>query len=474
MKKNKKIIIIVLGIIALLSAALAVVLALPSNKQITSSDNETLTIYDKEGLMPEAISVKNDSGEYELLGYFFNQPSSVSESSDEESSHSMSDGTDIVYTMQDHPEYKLDKEITDQLVNTCQKLYAKEIIDKSGKKYKEYGLDEPKGSYSVRYSDATELKIEIGSFAPGNKGIYVKVDGDENVYLVDSYDLSAFFIEKLQLFDKHMTGSIDEVLGFTISGEGYEEEISVTENIYHCYQAKAVYSGVQSLKGESVAAIDVTPDDLAKYGLDKPYQKVSVRGKGGQSINVLTSEADNDGIIYTMTEGSSMICTIKKSENSWHGITRFDLLQDSVISVLPAEVQQLSTVIGSDKNTCIIEREQFMAGDNENETITVKCGDKIIPYTNITIFLNDLTQLSRTLELPDDISGFKDKLLEIDLKYYNYPELNDNIKLMRNSAGKTLIILNGTAECCVNSEKADKIIEQAKSIYTSPKMSSAF
>ena len=231
---------------------------------------------------------------------------------------------------------------------------------------------------------------------------------------------------------------------------------------------------MQSLKGESVAAIDVTPDDLAKYGLDKPYQKVSVRGKGGQSINVLTSEADNDGIIYTMTEGSSMICTIKKSENSWHGITRFDLLQDSVISVLPAEVQQLSTVIGSDKNTCIIEREQFMAGDNENETITVKCGDKIIPYTNITIFLNDLTQLSRTLELPDDISGFKDKLLEIDLKYYNYPELNDNIKLMRNSAGKTLIILNGTAECCVNSEKADKIIEQAKSIYTSPKMSSAF
>lgn len=495
MKKNKIIIIVVLGVIALLSAGLVLAFMLPSNKQIKDTDNNTMTLYQKNNLMPELISVKNDSGEYELLGYFFNQPSYTSASSaerEEESSHSMSDGTDIVYTMQDYPGYKLDKELTDKLVSQCQSLYAKEIVDKSGKRYEEYGLDEPKGSYSVRYSDATEVKIDIGDFAPGDKGIYVRVGGDENVYLVESYELSAFFIDKLQLFDKNMTGSIDEVLGFTISGEGYDEDITVTENTYACYQAmyiiekpsrvacdndaaKTVYSGVQSMKGDTVAAIDVTPEQLAKYGLDKPFQKVSVRGKGGQSINVLTSEADKDGNIYTMTEGASIIYTIRKSENSWHGITRFDLLSNSVFSVLPAEVQQLSTIIGSDKKTYVIEREKYM-GPNyyENESITVKCGDKEVPYTNIVVFTNDLAMITRTNELPDDVSGFKETLLELEYKYYNYPELTDNIKLLRNGNGKTLMVVNGKSECCVISEKADKVVEQAKIISTSERMKSAF
>lgn len=495
MKKNKKIIIIVLGVIALLSAALAVAFMLPSNKQITDNDNETMTLYKKDDLMPESISVKNDSGEYELLGFFFNQPSYASDSSaegEEESSHSMSDGTDIVYTMQDHPGYKLDKEITDKLVSQCKKLYAKEIVDKSGNRYEEYGLDEPKGSYSVRYSDASEVKIDIGSFAPDDKGIYVRVGGDENVYLVESYELSPFFIDKLQLFDKNMTGSIDEVLGFTISGEGYKEDIVVTENIYACYEAmyiienpsrvacdnyvtKTVYGGVQSLKGDSVAAIDVTSEELAKYGLDKPFEKVSVRGKGGQSINVLTSETDDDGKFYIMNEGSNIIYTLSQSDNSWHGITKFDLLHDSVFSVLPGEVRQLDTTVDSDKKTYTIEREKYM-GPNyyENESITVKCGDKEIPYTNITVFIYDLAKLNRTNELPDDTSGFKTNLMELNFKYYNYPELSDNVKLLRNGAGKTLIVINGKPECCVNTEKADQIISQAKLIYTSERMKSVF
>ena len=494
MIKSKKSIIIILGVIAALTAALAVSFMIPKDESITSSDNNEIILYYKQGLVPEYFSVKNASGEYELLGFIFNdsQYTDAGSESSAENSHTMPDGTDVVYTMQDHYTYKLDKEITDQLVSQAQSLSAKQIIDKSGSRYGEFGLDEPKYSYSVRYSDAEEIKIDIGNYAPDNEGIYVKKNNDENVYLVDAASIDSFFIEKLQLFDKRITGTIDEVHSLSLSGRAYSEFINLVKNTFGCYPSKfitddekrdccndnaskMICEDIQSLYGEKVAAIDVTKDDLAQFGLDKPYQKIVLLGKSSGSITLLTSAEDESGSFYVMAQNAKTVYTISSKNAAWYSLTSAELLDSSVFKVVDSEVKQLKTTIGKEEKTITIDRVK-KTGPNyyENEFITVKYGDKELLYTNISIFLNDLSKLERTNEAPESLDDFKQTLLEVEFGYYNYPELTDTVKIMRSSSGKTAAVVNGEIECFVSSEEADKIVSQAKQITSSERISSAF
>ena len=484
MKKSKTTIIIFLGLIALLLVGLVIALLIPSSKDITSSDNGSILLFDKQGLVPEYISVKNDSGEYELLGFAFNEGSPVSEGS-EEASHSLPDGTDIVYTMQDHYKYLLDKEITDSLVKQCSILYASEIVDKSSSRYGEYGLDNPVGSFTVSFSDESGVKVDIGDFAPDNKGIYIRLEGDSKVYLANTSDLSSFFIEKLQLFDKGITGTISEVTGFTVSGEFYNEEIKVKENSYKCYPYKfmlddgarnccsnsvteTIFKGVQSLKGEMVAAVDTDEEELARLGLDKPFIRVQVTGKGGQSIDIIASKTNENGTFNLMEVGKGIAYTFSRDNASWYAVPKNEILSESVFSVDSSEIKLLKTTADKDSQTYNIEKEIIqVSGLVDNEIITVKCGDKIIPYTNISVFMLDLSRLARTASVPQDLKGFDKTILEVQLGYFSYPEINDDLKLVRNSDGITAAVLNGTVICLVNSSDADKLADQAKLISTS-------
>ena len=172
---------------------------------------------DKSACDVDDVTIKNTSGEYQLLGYKYSEQVKADENEE----------ISIVYTMQGYENTLMSKYMTDNLVKECQTVAATRLIDKSGKKYSDYGLDKPSVEVKVIYSDTSKVNMYFGNEAPDKSGVYCRIDGNKNVYLVNSATVDMFFIDKLQLFDKSLTGELSDSENITsveIGGSGYEKK----------------------------------------------------------------------------------------------------------------------------------------------------------------------------------------------------------------------------------------------------------
>ena len=85
MKKNIRLIILLILAVLVLAAGLIVVLNLPDPQgggNTKVSDNADLLLYDKTSLDAEEISVSNSGGDYVLVGYSYKDKVSGQESSE--------------------------------------------------------------------------------------------------------------------------------------------------------------------------------------------------------------------------------------------------------------------------------------------------------------------------------------------------------------------------------------------------------
>ena len=69
MKKNTKIIIAMSSVIVVLGVVLGVILAQPSeNSSENANENTDILLFDKSSLDVDDVTIKNASGEYQILG----------------------------------------------------------------------------------------------------------------------------------------------------------------------------------------------------------------------------------------------------------------------------------------------------------------------------------------------------------------------------------------------------------------------
>lgn len=491
MKKNTRLLMAVIFIVVLLGVALTIVLLLPADTQrITTNDNNEILLFDKSGLLAESITVDNQGGSYELLAYEYEKPVEKTSVNSMENVIAVPDSTvddssastvELLYTMQEYPTRTLDQNMTNDLAAQCQQMTARELIDRSGQKYADYGLAQPRSTVTVRYSDAAELTFYIGKDAPDNKGAYVRIEGDRNVYLVHSSQVEAFFLDKLQLFDKNLTGSMEDVKSLRISGSHYPEEIFLTVNQAAYYPVSFLMEtplriGCDSIKTALVTnsaclvqaiwvtAIDITEKDLQQYGLSQPFEQLDMEGEDGNSIHLLASEKDSDGKIYLMKAGDDTIYQTYAAEHQWYGIEATDFLPDAVFKVQTEEIQSLQLTADSKTTDYRLSKEKSV-NDNyyEAATLTLTADGEEIAYSGYSIFVANLCEMKRLAGEPD-VNEKGLELLRAVFTYFDDPEVTDTLCLYRLPSGKTIAVLNDQLRCYVDSTYVYKLLQQVPQI----------
>lgn len=496
MKKNIKLLIGSAVCVGILGAALAVVLTLPSQEeQIKVADNDAILLFDKQDLEPEDITVKNESGEYQLLGYRYQTYTNTKASSEQTSYDDLSsqeetvvddeedeeDKTKMIYTMQDHPNEMLSKTLTDSLFEECCYMAATKIIDRSGSNYKEYGLDSPRADITVIYSDNSTMNIQLGIDAPDNMGVYLKLGGNKNVYLVPSNMVDVFFVEKLQMFDKNVSGELNtesNISSLEIKGEGYSNEIIVSENNSNTnsgkyimdkpYRASCDDSKVRTigealygLVGTEIAAVEADENDIKKFGLDKPYQKITAKADDGTSVTLIAGRKDNDGKCYLMNPEQTKILRMDVSELEWYDIGKNDLLTDAILSPDIKHIDTIKINFGEEGYHYLFKYEKAVSEDyTDNIITTVFCSGIEVNYTNVSQYLTNLGGLTYSDDKAKNLNG-ANEIFNIEITF-NETDDKDCLKLYRTSDNKTIAVLNDRIENYVDSKFADKIIEQAK------------
>ncbi len=494
MKKNTKLLIGSAIGVGILGAALAVVLMLPSqNEQIEVVNDDAILLFDKQNLEPEDITVKNESGEYQLLGYqyktYVSQKASESKTSSAASSETANDNDEededdkikMIYTMQDHPNETLSKTLTDSLYEECCYMAATKIIDRSGNNYKEYGLDSPRAEISVIYSDNSSIQMQLGNEAPDNMGVYFKLGENKNVYLVPANLVDVFFVDKLQMFDKNISSVLDEksfISGLEVKGQGYKNELIVSENktktnsgkyiMDKPYRAscsdervRAIGESLYGFEGTEIAAVEATEEDIKKFGLDKPFEQITAKADDDTYVTIVASEKDSEGKCYLMNPTQTKIFRMDVSELEWYGIGKNDLLTDAILSPDLNHINTMNIAFGENDFKYVFKYEEAVGMDyTENIITTVYLGGIQVNYSNVSQYLYNLGGLKNSDDVAKKPDGSRE-IFSIELTF-NETEDTDCLKLYRTSDNKTIAVLNDQPGIYVDSEYADKVIEQAK------------
>ena len=494
MKKNTRLLLVIIFIVVLLGVGLTVVLLLPSeNDKITTDERNEILLFDKSNLLAESISVDNSGGTYELLAYEYTKPIVTSSQrvdenmglipavNDDEEEYSP---TELIYTMQEYSDFTLDQNMTNDLAKQACYMAARELIDKSGRKYAEYGLDTPKATVRVRYSDASSVIMYLGSEAPDNKGVYLRIEGDRNVYLVESSLTEAFFIERLQLFDKHLTGTMENIHQVRISGSHYQDVISLTANDSSYYptthlmeqpvsyicdnsQFSLITNSACSLQAAFVAAVDPTKEDIRRCGLEQPYEQFDMTDTDGGSIHLIASEKDNENCFYLMKPGDRLIFRTYAVDNKWYDVKMTDFWPDTVMNVNTEEIRDLTLNVNGLSVTYHLEKEKGMSEDyHEGATLTLTADGEMVNYSNYSAFVNNLTNIKRqSLETGDFEKN--QEILRAEFSYFYVQGITDTLHLYRQKSGKTVAVLNDKIICFVDSDYVDQVVQQVSLLHNS-------
>lgn len=502
MKKNIRLIVFIGVIVLLLSGALAIVLNLPENDDSGEKIDTSLDIllYDKTALDAEEITVKFSDDEYKLVGISYaDQVSEAAEESSDTSESSenlrVNKDAEVVhiymhYTMQDYENMELSRTMTDQLAYQCSYVTATKLVDKTGRKDSEYGLDNPVSTVTTVFSDNSVETLYIGNTAPDNQGIYVRHDGSDNVYLMQIDSVNMFLIKKLQMFEKTLTGEFDmdnednSITEVSITGTGYKDPISIdskvsttiasTYKMYSPYREVCAKGVVESfgeslygMEGSEIVAAEVKDEDKKEFGLDKPYMKVKVKAADGTSVTMLASESDDDGNCYVMTEGGLIICKMPVEDvKNWYGVNYKDFLALTYLIPNLNNLESL-TINYNGSETKFDVKHEVVINDLLEETLNteVKQGKKKINYANFSTFINNVSGLSRKDMDIENLDGFEEEASFIFV-YEGDEGLTDTLVIYRNEDGERAVVLNDVIEGTTYGEYADKLYEQIDKIGT--------
>ena len=480
MKKQIRYIIIAGIILAVLIGALVFLLTMPNKEEenTSTSSDTTKTLIEQSTNNIERIEVDNSGGKYTLMGYGVKVESTV-ESSGETSTVTT---TEMIFTMQNYDKYTIDADKANSLAYDCANLVASKTVNTNNNPDSDYGLDKPRATVTVGFSDGSEKTIKVGNEVPGGESAYVRMGDSDKIYVVALDSINSMLVEKLQMFDKTIFSSLndDETLDLiSISGSGRKSALKFERNSFSDISEYYMFSPmstacdtdkIESLRdstlfplvADSVAAVDVKESELNKYNLDKPYYVLEAK-TSMHSYKLLVSKPDKDKNCYIMLDGENIVYKVENSVIDFMSSDGSDLISKTIFSPNELKIDLAVISYGKIKDTYKLTHTVKKNNNGVDVTITeVKRENESVKADLLAKFMKNLSVLERTEKIPkyDEKST---PILSVSVTYTDYT--TDTLEIY-NGDKKAIVVLNGKAVGTTELETAEKLTNCAKSLAT--------
>lgn len=190
MRRRKNTLIVVSALFALLLGLLFFLISMPAPEKDVSLDTSSVSLENivkvNEDKKIASVAVKNQKEDYEIKAE--------------------SKADKQVYAVAGWEEGKTSQSKAEALYDSLINLKPTQKID-DARDLSAYGLDNPAAEVTVTFSNDEKMKLLLGSDAPLGKGAYVRVEGDEEVYLIDTADKEIFLNEQGFYQEKEETPS---------------------------------------------------------------------------------------------------------------------------------------------------------------------------------------------------------------------------------------------------------------------------
>lgn len=245
----------------------------------------------------------------------------------------------------------------------------------------DYGLDDENASTIILSSSDQSYTIHIGNVSPTKDYYYVSVGEKAQIYAVSSLYGSSFSTDRLMLKAKDLVPyddyDISEIIiekqGEVICDLKYDQEAfswTLPEEYSHLkFDNTAVTSMVNSMtRLQAEQMLDENLEDLSKYGFDKPYAKVTIKGIDGTERVITAGSNFKTGNYSNVLIGDdNQVEAYYTSDLDFFDKTPFDFLADTTYNPSMYEVTGLDLTFGGKEYKLAIDMNESKGTFNEVE-----------------------------------------------------------------------------------------------------------
>jgi hypothetical protein len=250
-----------------------------------------------------------------------------------------------------------------RLLDICRGLSSRGLVAEEGDPAV-YGLANPRAQVDIKTNSGEGTTLFIGSDVPDGAGIYVRLEDRPGIYQAGKWDTENFFQGIFDFVDKELSPQLPDdgyggfdfeeiTLGGTVRPDGLVRVIhKEPENVQpgrlsNAYRISGPIEGSLNLD-RGFAALKSIPgitadrvvgrltgrEDLARYGLDRPYSTASISGTLGQGLGgfgLMASKPDAEGNVYVCRQGGELVFQMAASQLPWLEVTWWDLMDKLII-----------------------------------------------------------------------------------------------------------------------------------------------
>lgn len=211
------------------------------------------------------------------------------------------------------PDFPLAQQYPEEMENTFEKLEVKREL-KDGDELSSYGLDEPQYQVTLTDQDGTETTLYFGNAV--DDGYYLTVDDTKTVYTVGNViDVFQHSLEEMAQLDEYPNIGSGNLKKETITQNGGTTTYD-SENEDDAEAIAAVAGGLGAVKLSSAADYSVADADLAKYSLDETsritVEAVYTENDKENVLRLYIGSNDGSGNRYVMINDSRIVYLISE------------------------------------------------------------------------------------------------------------------------------------------------------------------
>ncbi len=292
---------------------------------------------------------------------------------------------------------------------------VKKVIAENSDNASDYGFDNPLGFARVTFKDGSTNEITVGAKTLDGQDYYIKVSGDEKIYLKNYYGVESLIpssenLRDLSLFSADVS-DLSTITHFYMSKNGAtpvelrntnmgtEEKPSYKWEMTRPVSASINgqnFSDLVLICFESISAIKVVDDhpaDLSKYGLKTPYAEAGLSTK--EKAVKLKVGAKTDGGRFAMVDGENAVYVVSEDNLSFLDVSYVDLMSNLIHVEYIDKIKSVEIVSKSEKIVMDIkDGKYYIDGKEIKKADFSKAYQAIIGISLDSLDLNEVPNIS--------------------------------------------------------------------------------
>lgn len=431
------------------------------------------------------IKINNNRGDYEISSY---TPKTKTNETDPTTGKVKEKTDATIYKIIGYEDFKLQDGVADEVANACATLEFKSVsAENASDNLKDFGLDKPRATVTVTYTDKTKSVFKVGNDAAQNLGTYVMFGSGKTVFLCDKEKVSKFLLGindyiSHTINESASDASTSEFKTLTLSGSKFSQSVTLKPNpdTKHVTAANIMVSPIQTyaddseastvtgavrgLLAKSVAKVNPSSSDLSNYGLANPYAKLHAE-YSDTTVNLLASKPNSKGDCFLMKDGGKVVYIIASASIPWVNTTEKKLISNYVFNPELSGLKNMS-VSFKGKNydfnikTTTVKTTDDKGEENSTTETTTKFKGKNLDEGNFETFYKNVTLLTKAEKGTPSASGTP----ALTVKYTYSGSRNPDTVAFYKSGAKYIATVNSKSVGTVYANYIEKIISQSPQV----------